>query len=196
MTSIATIEMNEYCFDCLADYLGIKEMIKKKPNFPNDKYCIFVTWFKKNKDKYSLRGCIGTFNPIKLHEGLKKYAIISATEDSRFDQITKNEFVLLKNEVSILTNFEKCNDSYDWKIGKHGIMLEFYDKISNQSRSATFLPEVSLEWNWDKETCVKNLFEKSGYTGEITPELLKESQFQRYETFKSSLTYEEYKKKL
>jgi AMMECR1 domain-containing protein len=38
---------------------------------------LFVTWNKRAADgEYRLRGCIGNFNPMPLHEGLQKYALI------------------------------------------------------------------------------------------------------------------------
>lgn len=44
---------------------------------------LFVTWnvVRKNGDR-RLRGCIGTFKPIKLDEGLKEYALTSYVPQS------------------------------------------------------------------------------------------------------------------
>ena len=34
---------------------------------------LFVTW-KKGRDR-NLRGCIGTFSALRLHEGLREYSL-------------------------------------------------------------------------------------------------------------------------
>ena len=33
--------------------------------------------------------------------------------------------------MSLLTNFEKANDAFDWEIGKHGIIIELEEGIEN-----------------------------------------------------------------
>ena len=38
-----------------------------------------------------LRGCIGTFEPQPLREGLAEYALISAFRDTRFRRIEEDE---------------------------------------------------------------------------------------------------------
>lgn len=49
-----------------------------------------------------LRGCIGTFSAMRLHSGLREYAITSALKDSRFAPISRDEFSRLTVSVSIL----------------------------------------------------------------------------------------------
>lgn len=72
----ATIEMVSYCFDVLNHKLEFpNQEFTVKPSFSNDSYPLFVTWYKKKQDSYSLRGCIGTFSEIPLYEGLKEYAL-------------------------------------------------------------------------------------------------------------------------
>lgn len=61
---------------------------------------LFVTW-KIGRDQ-RLRGCIGTFSEMNLHNGLKEYALTSALKDSRFDPITRDELPRLTVSVSIL----------------------------------------------------------------------------------------------
>lgn len=46
--------------------------------------------------------------------------------------------------VSILRHFEDGNDYTDWKIGVHGIRIEFHNERGNK-RTATYLPEVAPE---------------------------------------------------
>lgn len=54
--------------------------------------------------------------------------------------------------VSILRHFEDGTDYLDWEIGKHGILIEFYNEKGNK-RTATFLPDVAL----DQGTTKKNI---------------------------------------
>lgn len=101
---------------------------------------MFVTW----KVRHNLRGCIGTTTPVNLTSGLKEFAIKSAIHDSRFDPITVEEFEHLTCSVSILIEFEPCSDWSDWKIGDHGVRMEYVDAAGNKYH-ALFLPEVMPE---------------------------------------------------
>jgi AMMECR1 domain-containing protein len=47
-------------------------------------------------DEWRLRGCIGNFEPMPLHDGLSEYALISAFKDSRFRKIDKSELERLE----------------------------------------------------------------------------------------------------
>ena len=55
---------------------------------------LFVTWTTGSSRR--LRGCIGTFEPQPLYEGLTDYAITSALRDSRFSPVTKRELANLQ----------------------------------------------------------------------------------------------------
>jgi AMMECR1 domain-containing protein len=55
---------------------------------------LFVTWNVRPSRPgrgHRLRGCIGSFEPHALHEGIAEYALISAFKDYRFNKITKGE---------------------------------------------------------------------------------------------------------
>ena len=87
---------------------------------------------------------------------LKKYALTSALNDTRFDPITLKEVPELNVSVSLLVEFENGKDAYDWEVGKHGIEIFFEDY------SATFLPEVAAEENWTKQETIIHLIRKAG----------------------------------
>ena len=60
----------------------------------NDNSPLFVTWnVRPNRPgrAHRLRGCIGSFEPHALHEGIAEYALISALKDYRFNKITRGE---------------------------------------------------------------------------------------------------------
>ncbi|KAI9480844.1 MAG: AMMECR1 domain-containing protein [Benjaminiella poitrasii] len=179
----------EYCFNVLTAYLEKKP--NPKPNFPNDSYPLFVTWHKKTGDgHYQLRGCIGNFKPMSLHEGLRKYALISALRDQRFKPITLSEVPSLTCAVSLLTNFEIADNYLDWEIGEHGIWIEFV-QLDGQKETATYLPEVMSEQGWTKQEAIESLLRKGGFYGRITEEYcLNSITLTRYQSVKCELTFD------
>lgn len=102
---------------------------------------MFVTWKTKNDNQ--LRGCVGTTNPVNLLEGLRKYSILSALQDGRFEPIKSIELENLICSISLLTDFEKCSSCDDWNIGIHGVSIKF--QSSNRTYHSLFLPEVMIE---------------------------------------------------
>lgn len=123
---------------------------------------MFVTWEKKSFHDYDLRGCIGCLSPLKL-SNMENYAKQSAFNDPRFDPINESEISKLRCTVSLLHTYEKVNNVYDWEVGKHGITINF-----GSYYSATFLPEVAEEQNWDQKKTVEALIRKAGYRKQIT----------------------------
>jgi len=172
-----------------------------KPNFPGElkpkeKYPLFVTWKKRHnggENDYRLRGCIGTFSPQDLIGGLQNYAITSALKDSRFSPVRSSEVNALCCDVSLLTTFEDAKDIYDWKVGQHGITIEFVCPVNRKSYSATYLPEVASEQGWSRSETIRELIAKSGYTRSITSQLHEVIRLTRYQSSKASLSYAEYK---
>ena len=172
----STKEHCAYCFDVLLAQLNKKPIPEFPSTISNVSCPLFVTWMKDGDD---LRGCIGliffffikmkkfgkkykkgTFGSKPLNGLLKKYALTSALNDSRFDPISLKEVPVLNCSVSLLVEFEKGKDALDWEIGKHGIEIFFED--NNEEYSATFLPEVADEEKWSKEETLKHLVRKAG----------------------------------
>ncbi|XP_076349759.1 uncharacterized protein CG5902-like isoform X4 [Tachypleus tridentatus] len=174
---VISMDMCFFCFDVLYCHLNQFEA-PNPPNFPNDSYPLFVTW-KIGKDR-RLRGCIGTFNSMNLHNGLREYAVTSAFKDSRFSPITRDEFNKLHVSVSILRHFEDGQDYLDWEIGIHGIRIEFTSDKGSK-RTATYLPEVAPEQGWDRIQTVDSLLRKGGYKGIITNEVRRSVRLTRYQ---------------
>lgn len=215
-----------FCFDTLYKYLQqpLQSLAISPAALPmhTDKFPMFITWKKrptaaKNNNSFlanltssshtsnahvdwRLRGCIGTFTPHSLPEGLSEYAIISAVRDSRFSPIRASELPLLRCDVSLLMNFTAAKDYTDWEVGTHGITIDFSPVSSQLSNArnnrgrynATYLPEVALEQDWTIEETVESLIRKAGFQGDITEELLNSIKLTRYESSKSSLTHDEY----
>eukprot|EP01080_Neovahlkampfia_damariscottae_P005520 gene5520-9337_t len=187
----ATKSMVAYCFSSLISKLE-KTGHHSQIDFENEKFPLFVTWYKRQGKNYRLRGCIGTFEHIEIHEGLSEYALISALKDRRFSPIKTDELDLLKCSISLLVNFEDGKDAYDWVIGKHGIRISFSHPKSNKRLSATYLPMVCKEQGWNKEECLLSLMEKAGYDGDVDDELIDEIKLIRYQSSVCDMTYQEY----
>ncbi|KAJ3381850.1 AMME chromosomal region protein 1-like [Lobulomyces angularis] len=161
-----------------------------------DKFPLFVSWYTyRDTKKYfiskKLRGCIGNFSGLPLRTGLEEYALTSALRDRRFFPIGIHELKNLSCGVSLLTNFEEGDDYLDWEIGKHGIWIEFIDH-NGKKTTATYLPEVMLEQNWEHEEAIHSLLRKGGFKGEITVALKRSIVLTRYQSKKEMVTYEEW----
>lgn len=189
---VVSSEMCFFCFDVLFSHLYQAEP-PQAPAFANDSYPLFVTW-KIGKDR-KLRGCIGTFNSMSLHSGLREYAVTSAFRDSRFSPITKDEFSRLHVSVSILRHFEDGQDYLDWEIGVHGIRIEFYTEKGSK-RTATYLPEVAPEQGWDRIQTIDSLLRKGGYKASITVDVRRSIRLTRYQSEKITVSYDEYRDSL
>jgi len=185
---IASPEMCFFCFDVLYSQLHNLEP-PKSPIFTNDAFPLFVTW-KIGKD-FRLRGCMGTFNALHLHSGLREYAVTSAFKDSRFPPISRDEFSKLYVSVSILRHFEDGTDFLDWQVGVHGIRIEFLNERGSK-RTATYLPEVAPEQGWNQTQTIDSLLRKGGFKGAVTPDVRANIKLTRYQSEKISVTYQDY----
>ena len=108
-----------------------------------------------------LRGCIGYPEPIfPLVRALVESAI-SATRDPRFPPLSKGELGRITIEVSVLTKPQlikvKNPKEYLAKIdlGKDGLIIE------KGPFRGLLLPQVPVEWEWDRETFLANLCQKA-----------------------------------
>lgn len=177
---------------------------------------LFVTWntLSSLRKTPKLRGCIGTFEPQPLAEGLAEYAITSAIRDHRFNPIKEDELPKLECAVSLLTEFEECSDYLDWEIGRHGIYIYLENpaalangkpgglsgllngsrsgRSSQQILTATYLQDVMPEQGWTKTEAIDSAIRKAGWNGKITEEIRKGLRVRRYQSEKLSKTYKDY----
>ncbi|TPX18164.1 uncharacterized protein E0L32_002673 [Thyridium curvatum] len=158
-----------------------------------DESPLFVTWNTVSpRHGHSLRGCIGTFEPQPLEEGLSSYALTSALQDVRFDPVAARELPSLEVAVTLLTDFEDAASADDWELGTHGIRISF----SHHGRryGATYLPDVAVEQGWTKEETLVSLMRKAGWMGKKDRWRDVELSVVRYQGKKESLEYADYKK--
>lgn len=157
-----------------------------------EEYPLFVTWdTRSNRGNKSLRGCIGTFEPQELDDGLRSYALTSAFEDHRFNPISVRELPSLECGVTLLTNFETISDPMDWAIGTHGLRISFIH--NNRRFGSTYLPDVAREQGWTKEETMVSLMKKGGWSGRSSEwRNVKELDIVRYQGFRAQLGYKEW----
>jgi AMME syndrome candidate gene 1 protein len=106
------------------------------------------------------------------------------------------------NSVSLLINFETCDDPLDWERGVHGIRIAFSHPQSPSRRrlSATYLPDVCTDQGWTKEECLESLMRKAGFDptyyrnsgGERGWRAVQGLQVERYRALKGRIIYEDY----
>lgn len=160
---------------------------------------VFVTFNERcstarSSTGWALRGCIGTLSPTDLRPALRRYALHSAFEDTRFSPVTADELPNLQAAVSVLSGFDVAPGGvYDWAIGVHGIILTLCPKgPGGRKYSSTYLPEVCAEQGWSKEECIESLARKSGYRGPLSPAVLDTAELRVYVSTKAALAYEDY----
>lgn len=208
---IATPEMCHYCFDVIINELLGRDALPNHDErssaflqtIPTTTECpLFVTWDKTmpsnmssgksntSEDLFRLRGCIGSLSPRKLCTALGEYALTSAFRDHRFDPIASHEIMQLKVWVSLLVQYEECDDCFDWEVGKHGIFINFLADSNNYN--ATYLPEVASAQGWTQQEAIESLVRKAGYRKKLSDEFLAGVKCTKYQSSKQDLTYARY----
>ena len=110
----------------------------------------FVTLWKAGR----LRGCIGYVEPrMALYQAVMECAVAAALRDPRFDPVEPEELSALRIEISVLSPLGDIAPEAV-EVGRHGLM------ITRGARRGLLLPQVAVEWKWDREefleeTCLK-----------------------------------------
>jgi AmmeMemoRadiSam system protein A len=119
-----------------------------------EKRATFVTLTVRETGE--LRGCRGEVAARQpLIESVVNMAVASATDDPRFPPVALAEVPGLHIEISVLTPLRPINPD-DVSVGKHGLM------ISKGRMSGLLLPQVPVEWNWDREEFLESVCRKAG----------------------------------
>ena len=118
-----------------------------------EKRGVFVTLKKQDE----LRGCIGRIvADTPLYEGVAKVAVDSAVGDPRFPPLKLEELKDIEIEISVLTPFKKVEDLEKIVVGRDGLMIQ------KGFHSGLLLPQVPVEYGWDRETFLEHLCYKAG----------------------------------
>lgn len=109
------------------------------------------------KENGQLRGCIGYIQAVKpLFETVKDVAKSAAVNDYRFSPVTESELEKLEYEISVLTPLKKIKDINEIEVGKHGLVMK------RGLNSGLLLPQVATEYNWDRDTFLRETCRKAG----------------------------------
>jgi len=104
-----------------------------------------------------LRGCIGYVRGIKsLQDAVIDMAESAAFNDPRFLPVTSSELDALTIEISVLSELERLKDTNDLQVGTDGLLIE------KGIFSGLLLPQVAVEFNWDRETFLSQTCGKAG----------------------------------
>ncbi|MFH1914592.1 MAG: AmmeMemoRadiSam system protein A [Pseudomonadota bacterium] len=105
----------------------------------------------------TLRGCIGNVRGSgELYRTVWDMARSAAFEDPRFPPLTPGEFEVVEYEISVLGPIESCPDPKLVEVGRHGLIM------SRDGHSGLLLPQVPVEWGWDRETFLAQTCVKAG----------------------------------
>ncbi len=117
----------------------------------------FVTLKKRGH----LRGCIGYIKAMKpLWETVQEMAVAAAFHDPRFPSLQDNELKDLSVEISVLSPLQRIKNINEIEVGKHGLY------IVRGYNSGLLLPQVAIEYGWDRETFLRETCCKAGLPSE------------------------------
>lgn len=103
-----------------------------------------------------LRGCIGYVLPSgSLFQTVAETARAAAFDDPRFQPVTQDEAPQLKIEISVLSVPRPIRPEAI-EVGRHGLI------ITAGMRRGLLLPQVPVEWGWDRETFLAQTCVKAG----------------------------------
>jgi AmmeMemoRadiSam system protein A len=132
---------------------GIQPQVSVEEGALQKKHGAFVT-LKRGEQ---LRGCIGYPLPHDpLYVTVMEAAIMAATHDHRFPSLTLEELPDVRIEISVLTLPRKIEDISEITLGKHGII------VTQGLNRGLLLPQVPVEWNWDRDTFLRHGCLKAG----------------------------------
>jgi len=114
---------------------------------------VFVTL----KIGQELRGCIGLIIGVKpLYKAVLEMAQAAAFEDPRFPSLQAKELKRIEIDISVLSPLTELQNLEEIEVGKHGLL------IRQGYRSGLLLPQVAVEYNWDRQTFLEQTCLKAG----------------------------------
>jgi len=143
-------ELLKLARDTITLYLTNKKILEKKisDSALQEVMGVFVTLRKNNQ----LRGCIGNIIGTKpLYLGVIEMSIASATQDSRFMPVSRDELDDIHIEISVLSPLKKITNPDEIIMGIHGVL------VKNGYRSGVYLPQVATETGWSKDEFMNSL---------------------------------------
>lgn len=103
-----------------------------------------------------LRGCVGYVFAVRpLWQTVAETALAAAFQDTRFYPVTAEEAPKLEIEISVLSPLAPIAPE-EVEVGKHGLVLSF------GSHRGLLLPQVPLEYGWERERFLEETCQKAG----------------------------------
>ena len=113
--------------------------------------------YPEEKKNGELRGCIGYIYGAKaLREAVRDCTVEAATRDQRFASLQSGEEQAVNIEISVLTPPQKIDTIKAIEIGKHGLI------ISKGMHRGVLLPQVPVEWGWNRADFLNAVCQKAG----------------------------------
>jgi AmmeMemoRadiSam system protein A len=112
----------------------------------------FVTLHKGRR----LRGCIGIIEAQQpLYLTVRQCAVWAAVRDTRFSPVSREEVTELRLEISVLSPLADIAPE-NVEVGRHGLV------VSHGAWRGLLLPQVAVEWNWNRERFLEETCRKAG----------------------------------
>lgn len=103
-----------------------------------------------------LRGCVGYVFPVtSVYRTVAETARAAAFEDTRFSPLSAEEAPELEIHLSILSTLRPIAAA-QVEIGRHGLL------VSMAGRRGLLLPQVPVEYGWDRVTFIEQTCRKAG----------------------------------
>ncbi len=107
-----------------------------------------------------LRGCVGYVFPVRsLARTVAETAVAAALHDTRFLPLSPEEAREIDIEISVLSLLQAIAPE-DVEVGRHGLV------VTLGARRGLLLPQVPLEYGWDRETFLSETCHKAGLPGD------------------------------
>ncbi len=108
-----------------------------------------------------LRGCIGSIEPAEaLAQAVFSSAVNAAFRDPRFPPLRKEELPGIHIEISVMSPIVPVADIGEIEVGRDGLI------ISRGPRAGLLLPQVATEYQWDRDTFLRQTCIKAGLPGD------------------------------
>ena len=135
---------------------AFSKMVEEDPRM-GKKAAVFVTLEKVSGSTRTLRGCIGFIvHHLELVRAIAESAILSAFKDPRFRPVARRELGSIAIEIALLGPKIPISGPTDISIGRDALYIE------SIYGSGILLPQVPVEYCWDKETFLGETCLKAG----------------------------------
>ena len=156
---------------CAIARRSIENCFRKAPPMeysgPAYKLGAFVTLYKNAQ----LRGCIGRMvSDLPIAETVSQMARAAAFEDPRFEELGEEELDSISIEISLLGPMQRITNPEDLIVGRHGVYISYW------GRSGVLLPQVAVEYGWDRYVFLEQVCRKAG----LEPETWKDRKAELY----------------